>query len=52
MHGVKRTLGCGYLHCVLIPMKVVSDSDSIPVTRSDAMVVTIGAKRRWHPYRA
>ncbi len=32
---------------VLIPMKVVSDSDLIPVTRSDAMPVTVGAKRRW-----
>jgi hypothetical protein len=33
-------------------MKVVSDSDLIPVTRSDAMLVTIGAKRRWRSYRA
>ncbi len=32
---------------VLIPMKVVSDSDLIPVTRSDAMPVMIGAQRRW-----
>jgi len=37
---------------MLIPMKVVSDSDLIPVTRSDAMPVTIGAQRRWRPYRA
>ena len=32
---------------LLIPMKVVSDSDLIPVTRSDAMPVMIGAQRRW-----
>ena len=31
---------------VLIPMKVVGDSDLIPVTRSDAMPATFGAKRR------
>ncbi len=37
---------------VLIPMKVVGVSDLIPVTRSDAMPVTVGAKRRWRPYRA
>jgi hypothetical protein len=37
---------------VLIPMKVVSDSDLIPVAGSDAMVVTVGAKRRWRSYRA
>jgi len=37
---------------MLIPMKVVSDSDLIPVTRSDAMLVTIGAKRRWRRYGA
>jgi len=36
----------------LIPMKAVSDSDLIPVTRSDAMPVKIGAQRRWRPYRA
>jgi hypothetical protein len=33
-------------------MKVVSDSDLIPVTSSDAKVVTIGAKRRWRLYGA
>jgi hypothetical protein len=32
---------------MLIPMKVGTDSDLIPVTRSDAMAVTFGAKRRW-----
>src|SRR5437762_3079878 len=37
---------------LLIPMKAVSDSDLIPVTRSDAMPVKIGAQRRWRPYRA
>jgi hypothetical protein len=31
-------------------MKVVSDSDLILVTGSDAMPVMIGAKRRWRPY--
>jgi len=33
-------------------MKVVSDSDLNPVTHSDAMVVTVGAKRRWRSYSA
>jgi hypothetical protein len=28
-------------------MKAVTDSELIPVTRSGAMAVTIGAKRRW-----
>jgi hypothetical protein len=37
---------------VLIPTKVDSDSDLIPVTRSDAMPVTFGAKRRWRLYGA
>jgi hypothetical protein len=32
---------------VLIPMKVVTDSDLIPVSDSDVMPVAIGAKRRW-----
>ena len=31
---------------VLIPMIVISDSDLIPVTHSDAMSITVGAKRR------
>ena len=38
------------LHLVLIPMKVVTDSDLIPVSDSDAMPVAIGAKRRWPDY--
>jgi hypothetical protein len=37
---------------LLIPMKVVSDSDLITVTHSDAKPVTVGAKRRWRSYRA
>jgi len=37
---------------LLIPMKVVSDSDLIPVTHSEGMPVTVGAKRRWRSYRA
>jgi len=36
---------------LLIPMKVVSDSDLIPVTRSDAMPVVVGAQRRWWNHR-
>jgi len=32
---------------VLIPVNVVTDSDLIPGSDSDAMPVTIGAKRRW-----
>jgi len=42
----------GQASILLIPMKAVSDSDLIPVTRSDAMPVKIGAQRRWRPYRA
>ena len=37
---------------VLIPMKVVSDSDLIAVTCSDAKAVRVGAKRRWRSYGA
>jgi hypothetical protein len=33
-------------------MKVVSNSDLIPVTHSEAMPVVIGAKRRWRRYGA
>jgi hypothetical protein len=40
------------MHRLLIPMKMVSDSDLIPVAGSDAMAVTVGAKRRWRFYRA
>ena len=40
------------IHRMLIPMKVVSDSDLIPVTHSDAMPVRVGAKRRWLSDRA
>jgi hypothetical protein len=37
---------------MLIPTKVGTDSDLIPVTRSDAMPVTFGGKRRWRFYGA
>jgi hypothetical protein len=37
---------------LLIPMKVVSDSDLIPVTCSEVMAVVFGAKRRWRSYHA
>jgi len=37
---------------LLIPMKVVVDSDLIPVTHSDAKPITVGAKRRWRFYPA
>jgi len=43
---------CWCASVVLIPMKVGSDSDLIPVTRSGVMAVTIGAKRRWRRDRA
>ncbi len=36
----------------LIPMKVVGDSDLIPVTGSEVKPIIFGAKRRWHSYRA
>ena len=35
---------------VLIPMKVVSDSDMIPVTGSEVKLIVFGAKRRWRSY--
>jgi len=37
---------------VLIPMKLVTDSDLIPGAGSDVMPVTVGAKRRWRSYGA
>jgi hypothetical protein len=41
-----------YILCMRIPMKVVSDSDLIPVTCSEVKAVVFGAKRRWRSYRA
>jgi len=35
-----------------IPMKVVSDSDLIPVAGSEVKPGVFGAKRRWRSYRA
>jgi hypothetical protein len=37
---------------VRIPMKVISDSDWIPVTGSEMKLIVFGAKRRWRSYRA
>ena len=37
---------------LLIPMKVVSVCDLIPITGSDSKPVTVGAKRRWRSYSA
>ena len=37
---------------MLIPLKVVSDSDLIPVTGSEVKPVVFGAKRRWRSYGA
>jgi hypothetical protein len=37
---------------MVIPMKVVSDYDLIPVTASDGKPITVGAKRRWRSYSA
>jgi hypothetical protein len=37
---------------VLIPAKVVTDSDLIPVTGSEAKPGTLGAQRRWRRYGA
>jgi len=41
-----------FLKFLLIPMKVVGDSDLIPVAHSETMPVTVGAKRRWRSYSA
>jgi hypothetical protein len=46
-------LGLDRLETALrIPMKLVSDSDLIPVTCSELKAVVFGAKRRWRSYRA
>jgi hypothetical protein len=37
---------------LLIPLKVVSDSDLIPVAASEVKPVVFGAKRRWDSYGA
>ena len=37
---------------MLIPLKVVSDSDLIPVAVSEVKPVVFGAKRRWRSYGA
>jgi hypothetical protein len=37
---------------LLIPLKVVSDSDLIPVAASEVKPVVFGAKRRWRSYSA
>jgi hypothetical protein len=37
---------------LLIPLKVVSDSDLIPVAASEVKPVVFGAKRRWRSYDA
>src|ERR1035438_984879 len=43
-------------HCrrqvkVLIPMKVIADSDRIPVTGSEMKLIVFAATRRWRSYR-
>jgi hypothetical protein len=50
-HGLLLDRGLRDLD-VLIPLKVVSDSDLIPVAGSDVKPVVFGAKRRWRSYRA
>jgi hypothetical protein len=37
---------------VLIPVKVISDSDLIPLTSSEVKPIVFGAKRRWRSYGA
>jgi hypothetical protein len=37
---------------MLIPLKVVTDSDLIPVAASEVKPVVFGAKRRWRSYGA
>jgi hypothetical protein len=50
-YDVEATYGVGR-DGVLIPMKVVGDSDLILVTGSEVKPIIFGAKRRWHSYRA
>ena len=52
VQAVDLALKSRTLLCVPIPMKVVGDSDLIPVTHSDTKPVRVGAKRRWRSYRA
>jgi hypothetical protein len=37
---------------MLIPMKVIGNSDLVPVTGSEVKLIVFGAKRRWRSYRA
>ena len=41
-----------YRCLLLIPMKVIIDSDMIPVTGSEVKLIVFGAKRRWRSYPA
>ena len=60
--AVKPELGTSYLRknwdfdlyggVLLIPMKVIGDSDWVPVTGSEMKLIVFGAKRRWRSYRA
>ena len=46
--GVAPVYGGG----VLIPMKMIGDSDRVLVTGSEMKLIVFGAKRRWHSYPA
>ena len=48
----QKQMSQGDIEELLIPMKVVSDSDLIPVTCSEVKAVVFGAQRRWRSYRA
>jgi hypothetical protein len=54
MSATAPAMGGNGTLCVFlrIPMKLVSDSDLIPVTCSEVKAVVFGAKRRWRSYRA
>ena len=51
LRGVRVCL-LNLISAMLIPMKVVSDSDMIPVTGSEVKLIVFGAKRRWRSYPA
>jgi NAD(P)-dependent dehydrogenase (short-subunit alcohol dehydrogenase family) len=52
MSKLEGRIPAGRLAKVLIPMKVIADSDWIPVTSSEVKLIVFGAKRRWHSYPA
>ena len=47
-----RELVNEWVDLVLIPIKMIGDSDRVLVTGSEMKLIVFGAKRRWHSYPA